>query len=150
MRRVGLVFVVAAAILPVAVSRAAPAAHAATGTKLQLHQSGLGEILVNGRGFTVYVFTHDSRRRDTCVTLSGCTSVWPPTISHGRLTLGQGVRRSRVGTITLPNGTRQLTYAGHPLYTYAADAGPAQTAYVGVEEFGGTWYALGASGGIVK
>jgi len=150
MRRKALVFFVAAATLPVAVSQAAPAAHTATGTKLQLHQSGLGRILVNGRASTVYVFTSDSRRRDMCVTVSGCTSVWPPVISHGRLTLGQGVKRSRVGTIMLPNGTRQVTYAGHPLYTYAADAGPAQTGYVGVEEFGGTWYAIGASGRILK
>ena len=44
----------------------------------------------------------------------------------------------------------QVTYAGHPLYTYTGDSGPGKTSYVGVKAFGGAWYALNASGGAVK
>jgi predicted lipoprotein with Yx(FWY)xxD motif len=47
-------------------------------------------------------------------------------------------------------GGKQVTYAGHPLYTYSGDSGPGQTSYVGAKSFGGTWYAINASGGTVK
>ena len=60
------------------------------------------------------------------------------------------MRRSLLGTIKLPNGARQVTYAGHPLYTYIGDSGPGDTSYVGVSQFGGRWFALTAAGHIVK
>jgi hypothetical protein len=54
-----------------------------------------------------------------------------------------------VGTIMV-GGARQVTYAGHPLYTYIGDAGPGDTSYVGQSQFGGKWFALNATGQIVK
>ncbi|MFI4993711.1 MAG: hypothetical protein ACHQCH_08880 [Solirubrobacterales bacterium] len=47
-------------------------------------------------------------------------------------------------------GGKQVTYAGHPLYTYSGDSGPGETSYVGEKQFGGTWYAINASGHTVK
>lgn len=125
-------------------------AHTARGAKLQLRHTSLGQILVNGAGHTVYAFTRDSRNHDRCATISGCTGIWPLLTTGGRPTLGRGVRRSLVGTIKLPGGARQVTYAGHPLYTYIADAGPGDTSYVGVSQFGGRWLALTAAGHTVK
>jgi hypothetical protein len=69
--------------------------------------------------------------------------------SAGTPTLGPGVKRTLVGTIKV-GGVRQLTYAGHPLYTYIGDSGPGDTSYVGQSQFGGRWFALNAAGHVVK
>jgi predicted lipoprotein with Yx(FWY)xxD motif len=121
-----------------------------TRAKLQLRSTRLGMILVNGRGFTVYMFTTDGRNKDNCAKVSGCMSVWPPVTTSGHAIAGRGVRSRLIGTITLANGVKQLTYAGHPLYTYVADSGPGETFYVNVSEFGGRWPAVGATGNEVK
>jgi predicted lipoprotein with Yx(FWY)xxD motif len=152
MRRLTILFIAVAtvAILPAGLSVAAVRAHAARGAKLQLRHTAVGKILVNGRGVTVYAFTRDSRNHDRCAAIAGCTSVWPLVTTSGKPKLGSGVKRSLVGTIELPGGTRQVTYAGHPLYTYIASAGPGDTSYVGVSQFGGRWLALTAAGRLVK
>ena len=140
----------AVAILPVGVSDAAGHARAARAAKLQLRHTELGNILVNGGGLTVYAFTRDSHNHDRCVTISGCTSIWPLVSTSGNPRLGPGVRRSLVRAIKLPGGARQLTYAGHPLYTYIGASGPGDISYVGLSQFGGRWLALTAAGRTVK
>ena len=124
----------------------------ASGTRaqLQLRSTHMGMILVNSRGFTVYAFTRDGRNKGNCAKVSGCTSVWPPVTTSGKAIAGRGVNSRLIGTITLKNGAKQVTYAGHPLYTYVADAGPGQTFYVNVSQFGGRWPALNAAGTEVK
>jgi predicted lipoprotein with Yx(FWY)xxD motif len=140
----------AAAILPAGISVAAADANSAHGAMLQVRHTALGNIIVNGGGHTVYVFTRDSRHRDRCVTIGGCTGIWPPFTTSGAPQAGHGVRHSLLGTITLAGGMRQVTYAGHPLYTYIGDSGPGDTSYVGVSQFGGHWFALSAAGHLVK
>ncbi len=125
-------------------------AHAARAAKLQLRHTTLGTILVNGGGFTVYAFTRDPRNHDRCAAISGCTSIWPLLTTSGAPKLGTGVRRSLVGTITLAGGGRQVTYAGHPLYTYIGSSGPGDTSYAGTSQFGGRWLALTPAGHLVK
>jgi predicted lipoprotein with Yx(FWY)xxD motif len=120
------------------------------GSTLQLRKTSVGTILVNSRGFTVYAFTKDTRNHDACVAISGCPKVWPPVTATGKPTAGKGVKQGLLGTIKLANGKRQVTYAGHPLYTYVADKSPGQTSYVNVLQFGGRWPALNAAGGEVK
>lgn len=146
---IGLV-VAAASILTAGISTAAVDAHAARGTRLQVRQTALGDILVDGSGLTVYAFTRDSRRHDRCVTIAGCTGIWPPLTTGGAPQAGHGAKRSLLGTITLAGGTRQVTYAGHPLYTYIGNSGPGDTSYVGVSQFGGRWLALTAAGHLIK
>jgi predicted lipoprotein with Yx(FWY)xxD motif len=118
--------------------------------KIQLRKTKVGSILVNGRGFTVYMFTRDSRNHDTCVTIRECAHFWPPITTGGRPVAGAGVKSSLLGTITIKGGAKQITYAGHPLYTYTGDSGPGQTGYVNASAFGGNWPALSGSGGSVK
>jgi predicted lipoprotein with Yx(FWY)xxD motif len=127
-------------------------AHAkpAPGAKFQLRQTSLGKVLVDKAGFTLYVFTHDSKNRDTCVKISGCTGTWPVIKTKGKPVAGRGVKASLLGTITLAHGVKQVTYAGHPLYGYVGDSGPGQTDYVGQSQFGGTWYAINANGKVVR
>ena len=106
--------------------------------------------LVNSHGRTLYGFTRDSRNKDRCVTTSGCTSTWPVAASTGKPTAGPGVKSSKLSTITLSNGSRQVTYAGHPLYTYVGDSSAGETDYVGRQQFGGTWLAVNGAGKLIK
>jgi predicted lipoprotein with Yx(FWY)xxD motif len=137
---------VAAALLLVA-----PAGAAARGpATVKVSNSSLGKILVNGSGRTLYTFTKDARSKDRCVKIQGCTSIWPPLTTKGKPIARAGAKGSLLGTIKLPNGSRQVTYAGHPLYTYSADVMPHETDYVGSPQFGGTWYAVSSTGAKVK
>ena len=129
---------------------AGPAAAGTSPATLKLKKTSVGTILVNGRGFTLYAFTKDSRNHEACQSIGGCLSLWPVIGGSGRPNLGPGVKRSLVGTITLKSGKKQLTYGGHPLYRYAADSGPGQTFYVNFLQFGGRWPALNAAGREVK
>lgn len=141
-----------AAVLAPAAALAGPAtaARAPSGAVISLHSTGLGRLLVNGRGFTLYAFTRDGRDTDTCVHIGGCARAWPPLTTRGRPLAGAGIRRSLLGTIPLPGGARQVTYDGHALYTYAFDSGPAQTAYVGATAFGGAWPGVRPSGQLAR
>ena len=99
----------------------------------------LGEILVQGGGFTVYLTTADTGTESTCV--DNCAQAWPPLT--GDVEVGEGVDEALLGTTTRPDGTEQITYNGHPLYLFASDAEPGETAGQGV---GGVWYVVDAEG----
>jgi predicted lipoprotein with Yx(FWY)xxD motif len=125
-------------------------AHAGRAAKVQLRNTSLGKILVNASGFTLYSFTKDPRNKDTCVKISGCTEVWKGLSTSAKPTAGPGVKASLVSTITLPGGTKQVTYGGHPLYLYVPASERAETSYVGAMQFGGRGYAVNAAGKTVK
>jgi predicted lipoprotein with Yx(FWY)xxD motif len=118
--------------------------------RLQLRQTKLGVILVNGRGFTLYAFTKDSRNKDVCVTIKGCLGAWPALTSSDRPIAGAGVKARLIGTINVRGVGRQVTYNGFPLYTYVGDSRPGQTYYVNFFQFSGRWPALNAAGQLVK
>jgi predicted lipoprotein with Yx(FWY)xxD motif len=138
--------VLGVAVVPIASASAARAGPA----KVSLKKTGLGMILVNGRGRTLYGFTRDGRNKDRCAKTAGCTSTWPVVTSHGKPRAGHGVKRSKLSTITLANGSHQVTYAGHPLYTYVGDSSAGETDYVGARQFGGTWLAVNGGGKLVR
>jgi len=125
-------------------------AHAAGATTVKLRNTDLGKILVNSSGFTLYEFTKDSRNVNSCVKIKGCTRVWPALTTTGSAKAGPGVKASLLSTITLSGGVKQVTYAGHALYTYSESSEAGDTSYVGVREFGGSWDALSASGAAIK
>ncbi len=122
-----------------------PAAHSSRTATVQLRHTNLGSILVSSSGRTLYEFTKD-HAKNSCAAIGGCSAVWPSLKASGRPTAGPGIKASLLSTTS----GNQVTYAGHPLYTYSEDSGPGKTSYVGVREFGGTWYAINASGGTVK
>lgn len=123
-----------------------PAAHPSRAATVQLRHTGLGDILVDSSGRTLYEFTKDHANKNSCAAIRGCSAVWPSLKASGRPTAGSGVRASLLSTTS----GNQVTYAGHPLYTYSGDSRPGDTSYVGVNSFGGAWYAIDASGGTVK
>jgi predicted lipoprotein with Yx(FWY)xxD motif len=139
---------VTGALLAAALS--ASLASASSPVKLSLRKTSVGMILVNSRGFTLYAYTRDRRNQDSCLKVGGCVSVWPPLTTAGKPVAGSGVKASMLGTITIKGGAKQVTYGGHPLYTYVGDTGPGSIEYVNVSASGGRWPALSGSGSEVK
>ena len=103
-----------------------------------------GPVLVDAEGFTVYDFHKDKGTTSSCY--GGCAKVWPPVTTEGAPTTGEGAMSSKVGTTRRSDGTTQVTYAGHPLYTYVADKKPGETNGNDFSSFGAQWYALHANG----
>jgi predicted lipoprotein with Yx(FWY)xxD motif len=125
-------------------------AHAAGATTVKLRNTAVGKILVDSSGFTLYEFTKDTHNTNTCVKVKGCSKVWPALTTSGTPAGGPGVKASLLSTIKLSGGVKQVTYAGHPLYTYSESVEAGETSYVGVKHFGGSWDAVNAAGGAVK
>jgi predicted lipoprotein with Yx(FWY)xxD motif len=106
--------------------------------------NGLGAILVDSRGRTLYLFERDRGTRSACTGV--CATQWPPLRAHGKPTVGSGVKASMVATSARSDGKAQITYNGHPLYTFSGDQRPGDRKGQGVNAFGGLWYALSAAG----
>jgi predicted lipoprotein with Yx(FWY)xxD motif len=138
----------------VLIAAAAPSSGAAVaasgGASVRLEQTALGEILVNGSGHTLYVFTRDRHDKDSCAKVAGCLETWPALTTTRRPVAGPHVRASLLGTIKLHGRVKQVTYAGHPLYTYALEFGGRSTFNIGAEQYGGAWDAVNAAGQAVN
>jgi predicted lipoprotein with Yx(FWY)xxD motif len=105
--------------------------------------SGLGTVLVNSEGLTVYMFAKDNGTTSSCY--GACAQNWPPVSAEGKPS-GEGAMASQLGTTKRKDGSMQVTYAGHPLYTYAGDTAPGEANGNGLTFFGGKWSALDESG----
>jgi predicted lipoprotein with Yx(FWY)xxD motif len=145
MKAIGLIVIVAAAVLLAGLTTASGASGTTSrGTAVSTAKTGLGKIIVNGRGRTLYLFEKDKRGHSACS--RACAAYWPPLLAHGKPIAGGAAKQSRVGTIKRADGTRQVTYAGHPLYTYVLDTRRGQTRGEGSTLFGAGWDALAPSG----
>lgn len=121
---------------------ARPAATSATAS-VATGRTTLGTVLVDGRGRTLYLFEKDKGATSSCY--GACASVWPPLTSAKGVAAG-GLPAARLGATKRTDGTTEITYAGHPLYTYAGDAKPGQAHGQGLDQFGAEWYVLAPSG----
>ena len=112
--------------------------------------SGLGTILVNGAGRTLYMFVPDKHKRVTCV--QSCAAVWPPLkLAKGQTVVAKGDARKRLlGSDPNPGGGRVATYRGWPLYTFVGDKHPGQATGQAIRLNGGLWYVLTPSGMLIK
>jgi predicted lipoprotein with Yx(FWY)xxD motif len=121
-----------------------PVAVSAGKRTVEVRTTRLGKILVDSQGRTLYLFKKDSRGRSAC---SGeCAKFWPPLGVAGKPTAGSGINASKLGTISRSGGKRQVTYNGHPLYTFLQDSRPGQTNGQGVTAFGATWLVVSPAG----
>jgi predicted lipoprotein with Yx(FWY)xxD motif len=112
---------------------------------VKLRTTGLGRVVVDARGRTLYLFEKDRRGRSACY--GACATAWPPALVRGRLVAGKGIARARLGTTRRRGGKRQLTYGGHPLYRFIQDGDtPGSTKGQEVDAFGAEWYVVGRSG----
>jgi predicted lipoprotein with Yx(FWY)xxD motif len=118
-----------------------------TNASVSLHKTKLGLILVNSKGHTLYLFRKDRNDKSACT--GSCARFWPPLLSRGKPTAAPGVKRSLLGTTRRSNGSMQVTYNKHPLYSYSLDTQAGQTHGEGMLAFGAKWYALSARGSAV-
>lgn len=101
----------------------------------------LGKILVDGNGMTLYMYTKDGPNQSTC---SGqCAKAWPPLLTQGHPTLGEGVDASLIGTAMLADGTMIVTYNKMPLYLWYKDLKPGDTTGQGNKQ---VWYVVSPDG----
>jgi predicted lipoprotein with Yx(FWY)xxD motif len=107
--------------------------------------SGLGPVLVDSEGLTVYEFTEDKGTTSVCY--GGCEEEWPPVIASGKPTAGEGAMAADLGTTKRKDGTVQVTYKGHPIYTFADDESPGEA---NGNEDDGTWFVLNEAGSAVE
>ena len=112
---------------------------------LVLEHSPAGPILTTGTGATLYDFAPDTPKKSACLQ-DPCVFQWPPLLQHGPVHVGHGVDPSLVGTLRRPDGATQLSYAGHPLYTYGLDVTPGMVTGQAIDQDGGLWYVLGPRG----
>jgi predicted lipoprotein with Yx(FWY)xxD motif len=112
--------------------------------------SGVGTVLVNAQGRTLYTFAPDKHAKVTCV--SSCAALWPPAkLSSGQKAVAGGeAKSSLLGSDPDPEGGQVVTYAGWPLYTYEADSGPGTANGQGVNANGGLWYVISPAGKVIE
>lgn len=112
---------------------------------------GLGEVLVDGQGLTLYLFVPDKQSgSSTCY--AECASAWPPLLLPVGVTApvaGAGIKASLLGSTHRTDGTVQVTYNKWPLYTWAGDSGPGQASGQGLNNSGGLWYVLSPDGATI-
>ena len=132
--------VAALVLFGLVVAGANPAAPAATGTALKTTTIGGTTVLTNAKGFTLYSFAPDTPASSKCY--GSCAVYWPPVT--GTAAAGQGLP-GKVTTITRTDGSHQLTYNGHPLYTYIGDTAPGQARGNNINLNGGLWHEVPAS-----
>jgi predicted lipoprotein with Yx(FWY)xxD motif len=117
---------------------------AAKSGAIAMRHTGLGNVLVDSQGKTLYLFEKDSAMSSSCS--GACASIWPPLTATGKPGVGAGLSGGKLTLIKRSDGTMQVSYGGHPLYTYAGDAGPGDTKGEGLNQFGAQWYVVGPNG----
>jgi predicted lipoprotein with Yx(FWY)xxD motif len=125
-----------------ATSSARPASVVATKT------TSLGTFLVDAKGRALYLWDADHGTMSTCS--GACAQAWPPLTTAGTPKAGAKVKPSLLGTTTRSDGSREVTYAGHPLYYYAGDSAPEQTSGQGSDSFGSPWWVVSPAGKAIQ
>ncbi len=128
-------------------SSSSPPAAAATEIKTAT-VAGLGPILVDAQGKTLYIFAPDKAKAVTCK--GGCAAIWPPVkLSGSKAKAGGAVKASLLSSDPNPGGGSVVTYAGWPLYAYIADQGPGSANGQAKNITGGLWYVISPTGHVI-
>lgn len=122
-------------------SAPAPAAAA----ELKVAESKLGQVVVDGKGMSVYYFTKDTKDSGTSACTGGCLTAWPPVTTTAAAPSAEGVTGT-LGTITTPDGKKQVTINGMPIYYYEKDKAAGDILGQGVN---GVWYLVAPSGEMI-
>ena len=121
-----------------------PASASTTGTVISTQAGSAGAFLTAGSGRAVYLWAKDGMNMSACS--GACATAWPPVPATGTLTATGGAKASDLGTITRSDGTKQVTYDGHPLYYFVGDSAAGQTNGQGSDNFGAKWWLVASSG----
>ena len=123
-----------------------PAGSGSQAAKVETHSGDLGTFLTDGSGRTLYLFVADHGGTSACT--GACASAWPPLTTKGEPVASGQVKAGLLGTISR-GGSRQVTYAGHPLYYFAGDTSTGQTTGQGSNGFGATWWVVSPAGAAI-
>ena len=115
-----------------------------SGVAISTAKGPMGIYLTGSSGRAIYLWTADKGGRSACS--GACASTWTPLTSSATPSVSGGVQASQLGTTTRADGTKQVTYNGHPLYYYSADTGAGQTTGQGTNSFGAKWWLIAPSG----
>ncbi len=115
--------------------------------ELKVEKTKIGKVVANSTLHTLYMFRKDKGTQSACY--GACAKFWPPLVTTGKPTAGPGVKASLIGTTKRKDGKLQVTYKGHPLYTFLEDKKAGQTAGEGSKAFGAGWYALTPTGVVI-
>ncbi|MGW5642965.1 COG4315 family predicted lipoprotein [Saccharopolyspora sp. NPDC003762] len=102
-----------------------------------------GDYLVDASGRTLYLFTKDEPNTSRCE--GPCAANWPPL--SGIPQAGPGVDLAKLGTVNRPDGSRQITFAGKPLYYFAEDMAAGD---VKGQDKMHAWYLVSPNGEAIK
>jgi predicted lipoprotein with Yx(FWY)xxD motif len=121
-----------------------PAAPKSSELTISTAKGSMGTYLVGSSGRALYIFAADHGGKSAC---SGtCAQNWPPLTSAATPKAGGGVNASDFGSITRTDGSKQVTYSGHPLYYFIGDSGPGMTSGEGSSAFGAKWWLMTPGG----
>lgn len=112
---------------------------------VKVGDSGLGPILTDLNGRTLYAFVNDRSGNSTCT--NGCLGVWPALTSDKAFTAGDGTDGKLLGETKQTDGVDQAKYGVWPLYYYAGDQGPGD---IDGQNVDGLWFVVGADGKLIK
>src|SRR5690348_4872997 len=132
--------VAALVLFGLVVAGASSPAPAATGTGLKTTTISGTTVLTNAKGFTLYSFAPDTPATSKCY--GSCAAYWPPVTGTPA---ASSALPGRVGTLKRTDGSEQLTYNGHPLYTYVGDSAPGQARGNNLNLNGGLWHEIRVS-----
>jgi predicted lipoprotein with Yx(FWY)xxD motif len=124
-------------------SAAAQANAAAETVTIKTMSTSRGTVLTTAGGRTLYWFSNDTPSKSKCD--GSCATYWPPVIGTAAVAAGASLPHG-FGTIIRSDGQTQITYDGHPLYTYTGDTAPGQIRGNGLNASGGMWWAVTPSG----
>jgi len=116
----------------------------ASATVITTSTGSAGVFLTNGSGRAVYLWVKDPAGKSECS--GACAGAWPPVPAGSKLTAAGSAKQADLGTITRSDGSKQVTYDGHPLYFFAGDSAAGQTNGQGSDGFGAKWWLVSPSG----
>ena len=146
--RLTRILTVAALALAAAVLATGAVAASHGGAVVKLGHNGLGHVITDSHGRTLYLFAHDTRGKSTCY--GKCARTWPALVTRAKPRALSGARSALLGTTRRTDGRLQVTYRRHPLYYFAGDRRAGQAGGQGLAAYGGRWYAVSASGAAIK
>jgi predicted lipoprotein with Yx(FWY)xxD motif len=130
---------------PTTTTTAAQTTTAGPAVTLKTEAGTAGTWLADQTGRTLYIFTKDTTSASACY--GACATAWPPLTTTGAVTASGNASAGQLGTITRTDGTKQVTYAGHPLYYFQSDTSPGMIKGQAVQ---GVWFLLGPAGNVIQ
>jgi predicted lipoprotein with Yx(FWY)xxD motif len=134
--------------LAAASSSATSSSAAVSGVAVSTAKGTGGLYLTGVGGRALYLWVADHNDSSSCA--GACAKAWPPLLTKGAPTASGSVKASDLGTITRSDGSKQVTYNGHPLYYFVGDTGPGTLRGEGSDNFGAKWWLVAPTGSAIE